>query len=616
MSERKTNVSRRGFLKTAATGLVVGAAASAPEAARGFSLVPEQDGLPPEREIPTFCELCFWNCGAVARVRRNRVLSLRGHPDYPTARGKLCGRGNAGAGSVVDEDRLKHPMIRTGARGEGKFRRAGWKEAYARIAEGFGRIKKEHGAQALALFYHGSGGPLIRTAMVAYGSPNYAGPSYAQCKGSRNVGYALTFGEKLGSPEPIDLEETRCMVFFGSHLGENAHNSQMQEFVKARARGASLVVLDPRFSTVAQKADVWLPVRPGSDLAVLLAWLHLLVKEGTYDRRFVAERTVGFEQLAAHVAPFTPAWAAAQADVPAERIVEAYRLMVKAMPAVVVHPGRHTAWYGEADTQRARGQAILTALLGAWWKPGGIYRAERGRAQDYPTPDFPELAKNVDQAAGRFPFEHEVTTNGIREATLTGKPYPVKGWFVHGTNLIEGVERAAPVEQPEARGGRLRRRPVHGARIEALRRAAPARRGVAPRHAPGGASRRSSATRSGWATSSRSPPSRSTWRRASRARARASRSSGATASSSRSARRRSTSPTASPTSSTRPRRRSSCTRARWRRRASMRSPCTGRRRSRPPRASGCSTGAARSTPSAARRTTRSWQTWRARTSSG
>jgi len=451
MSERKTNVSRRGFLKTAATGLVVGAAASAPEAARGFSLVPEQDGLPPEREIPTFCELCFWNCGAVARVRRNRVLSLRGHPDYPTARGKLCGRGNAGAGSVVDEDRLKHPMIRTGARGEGKFRRAGWKEAYARIAEGFGRIKKEHGSQALALFYHGSGGPLIRTAMVAYGSPNYAGPSYAQCKGSRNVGYALTFGEKLGSPEPIDLEETRCMVFFGSHLGENAHNSQMQEFVKARARGASLVVLDPRFSTVAQKADVWLALRPGSDLAVILAWLHLLVKEGTYDRRFVAERTVGFDELAAHVAPFTPAWAAAQADVPAERIVEAYRLMVKAMPAVVVHPGRHTAWYGEADTQRARGQAILTALLGAWWKPGGIYRAERGRVQDYPTPDFPELAKNVDQAAGRFPFEHEVTTNGIREATLTGKPYPVKGWFVHGTNLIQAMpnqhETVAAIEK-------------------------------------------------------------------------------------------------------------------------------------------------------------------------
>ncbi len=439
MPKRKPELGRRGFLKLAATGLVAGGAAAAPARAAGFGLAPAQEALPPEREVPTFCELCFWNCGAIARVRKNRVLSLRGHPVYPTARGKLCGRGNAGAGAVVDEDRLRYPMIRTGKRGEGQFRRAGWKEAYARIADGFGRIKKEHGPQALALFYHGSGGPLIRTALAAYGSPNFAGPAYAQCKGSRNVGYALTFGEKLGSPEPLDLEETRCMVFFGSHLGENAHNSQMQEFVRARARGAGLVVLDPRFSTVAQKADVWLPVRPGSDLAVILAWLHLLVREGTYDRRFVEERTSGFGELEAHVAPFTPAWAAAQAGVPEEHIVAAYRLMVKAMPAVVVHPGRHTAWYGEADTQRARGQAILTALLGAWWKPGGIYRAERGRAADYPAPDLPDLPQDVDQAAGRFPFEHEVTTNGIRDATLTGKPFPVKGWFVHGTNLVQSM---------------------------------------------------------------------------------------------------------------------------------------------------------------------------------
>src|SRR3990172_4361626 len=305
MPTRKPEVSRRGFLKLAGAGLAAGAAV-APGEARAFSVLPADDALPPERQVPTFCELCFWNCGAVARVRKNRVLSLRGHPDYPTARGKLCGRGNAGAATTVDEDRLQHPMIRTGKRGEGKFRRAGWKEAYARIAEGFARIKKEHGAQALALFYHGTSGPLLRTALVAYGSPNYAAPSYAQCKGARNVGYALTFGEKMGSPEPIDLDETRCMVFFGSHLGENAHNSQMQEFVRARARGASLVVLDPRFSTVAQKADVWLPVRPGSDLAVILAWLHLLVAERTYDRRFVEERTTGFDELAGPVAPFTP----------------------------------------------------------------------------------------------------------------------------------------------------------------------------------------------------------------------------------------------------------------------------------------------------------------------
>jgi thiosulfate reductase / polysulfide reductase chain A len=438
MSEGPSQIARRTFLQVTAAGV-----AAAPVAAHAFGLTKDVHGLPPDREVPTFCELCFWNCGVVARVRKNRVLSLQGHPDYPNARGKLCGRGQAGAALLRDRDRLKHPMIRVGARGEGRFRRAGWGEAYKVIADGFHRIRAEHGARALALFWHGAGGPLLRTMFAAYGSPNHAGPSYAQCKGARNVGYALTFGEKLPSPEPLDFAHTRCMVLFGSHLGENAHNSQVQDFVAARARGAKLVVLDPRHSTVAARADVWLPVRPGSDLAVILAWLHLLVAERTYDRRFVAERTVGFAELAAHVAPFTPEWAAAEAGVPAARIVEAYRLLVEAMPAVLVHPGRHTSWYGEQDTHRARGQAILTALLGAWWRPGGIFRWERASVPDFPTPDLPDLPPGVDEAARRYPFAHEVTTNGIRDATRTGAPYPVKGWFVHGTNLVQAMPDVA-----------------------------------------------------------------------------------------------------------------------------------------------------------------------------
>ena len=432
-------VSRRGFLKATVAGAAAGSVVLPHGAAHAFGVGGTYEALTPEREVPSFCELCFWNCGLTARVRGNRVLALRGNPDHPNSRGKLCGRGQAGAAFLTDGDRLKYPQIRTGARGAGRFRRAGWKEAYRVIAEGAARIKARYGAQALALFYHGCGGPFMRSLLVAYGSPNFAGPSYAQCKAARNVGYALTFGEKLPSPEPLDFESTRCMVLFGSHLGENAHNSQVQEFVRARARGASLVVLDPRFSTAAGKADAWLPLKPGSDLAVILAWLHLLVAEEAYDKAFVADRCLGFDELKAHVATTTPAWAAQQAGVEESAIRRAYDLIKAARPAVVVHPGRHVSWYGDADTQRARGQAILTALLGAWWTPGGLYRPEAPSVPEFPGPDWPELPKDVDKAAGRFPFAQEVTTNGIRAATLTGKPYPIKGWFVHGTNLLQSM---------------------------------------------------------------------------------------------------------------------------------------------------------------------------------
>ncbi|HEY3447552.1 MAG TPA: molybdopterin-dependent oxidoreductase [Myxococcales bacterium] len=433
-------LTRRGFLK----GVGAGAGALAGSAliegqAQAFALGRVPEAPLAEKDVASFCELCFWNCGLVAKVRKNRVLELRGHPAYPSSQGKLCGRGNAGAAFVRDEDRLKYPMVRTGKRGDGEFRRVGWKEAYQTIAAGFAAIKAKYGAQALALFYHGAGGPLLRSLMVAYGSPNYAGPSYAQCKGARNVGYKLTFGEKLPSPEPLDFEKTECMVLFGSHLGENAHNSQVQEFVRARARGAKLVVLDPRLSTVAQKADVWLPVKPGSDLAVILSWIHLLLAEEGFDREFVDAHCSGLDELRAHVASSTPEWAAKEAGVEEKDLRAAYELIKAAKPAVLVHPGRHVSWYGEADTQRARGQAILTALLGAWWTPGGTYRPEAPTAADFPGPDYPDLPKDVDKAARRFPFAQEVTTNGIREATRTGAPYPVKGWFVHGTNLVQSM---------------------------------------------------------------------------------------------------------------------------------------------------------------------------------
>jgi thiosulfate reductase/polysulfide reductase chain A len=438
----RSSLSRRSLLK--GLGLTTAATAGAfaggyPSEAKAFGVLPTPYGLEAEREIPSYCEICFWNCGLVAHVRKNRVLHLSGHPDYPNAKGKLCGRGNAGPGFVRDEDRLKYPLRRVGKRGEGRFERIGWKTAYRLIAEGFAKIKAKRGAQALACFYHGKSGPYFRNMLAAYGSANYAAPAYAQCKGPRDVGYKLTFGTALSTPEPLDFANTKCMVFFGSHLGENAHNGQVQEFVQARARGAHLIVLDPRMSVPAARADIWMPVEPGTDTAVILAWMHLLIANGRYDKAFVEHQCVGFEQLKAHVKPFTPQWAAKEAGVEVKQIVDAYELMAKSKPAVLIHPGRHVAWYGEQDTQRARAQAVLNALLGSFWAKGGTFRPSKPNLSPWPTPDYPDWPKTVDAAAGRFPFRKEQTTNGIRDATRTGKPYPIKGWLVVGSNLIQSL---------------------------------------------------------------------------------------------------------------------------------------------------------------------------------
>ncbi|HSG48027.1 MAG TPA: molybdopterin-dependent oxidoreductase, partial [Longimicrobiales bacterium] len=159
---------------------------------------PGTDG---DRVVPTFCELCFWKCGVLAHVKDGRVTKLQGNPIDPLSRGHLCPRGTAGTGLLYDPDRLKTPLIRTEARGRQEFREASWEEALDLVAENLLRIRDEHGPEALALFSHGYGGSWMTHLVKAWGSPNITAPSYAQCRGPRDVGFDLTFGSPVGSPE-------------------------------------------------------------------------------------------------------------------------------------------------------------------------------------------------------------------------------------------------------------------------------------------------------------------------------------------------------------------------------------------------------------------------------
>ena len=250
-------------------------------------------------------------------------------------------------------------MLRRAGR-KAPLERVTWDEALTFLAGKLEAIKKEHGPEAVAFFPHGISARFFSTVMKAYGTPNSAEPSFAQCRGPRDVGYQLTFGSGLGSPEPLDLEESKLIVLVGSHLGENVFTSPITQFADGLAKGAKLVVVDPRFSTAASKADWWLPIRPGTDIALLLAWANVLIAEELYDADYLAKHANGFDKLAAHVKDTTPEWAAPITDLPADLIRETARAMGAAKPAVVLHPGRHVTWYGD-DTQRARAMAIVTA---------------------------------------------------------------------------------------------------------------------------------------------------------------------------------------------------------------------------------------------------------------
>lgn len=430
-------ISRRDFVKlSAAAGAAVGTGAAAdsprPPGWRGTQRI---------ERVASTCEMCFWRCGIIAEVADGKVLRITGNPDHPLTRGRLCARGNAGTELLYDSDRLKYPLLGSGKRGEKELARTGWDNALDYFAKRLSDLKTQYGPESVALFPHGVASSFFGTLMRAYGSPNRAEPAFAQCRGARDVGYALTFGRDLGSPEPLDFENTKLVVLIGSHIGENVFTSQVTAFADALSNGAKLIAVDPRFSTSAAKADWWLPIRPGTDIALLLAWMNVLIAEKGYDQEYIQAYATGFAELEEHVRGCTPEWAESITEIPAADIRATARAMAEARPAVLLHPGRHVAWYGD-DTQRARAMAILTALTGSWGRKGGIFLPTALKTGRMNTPPFPKSQRGrADGAGSTFPFasEEQGVTNGLIDATLTGKPYPIKAWIIYGQNVLESI---------------------------------------------------------------------------------------------------------------------------------------------------------------------------------
>ncbi len=431
---------RRDFIKISGAGLcAVALGGSVFHWAEG-SIVKESIVNPfTSARTPTYCEICFWKCaGWVSKDENGEIWKIEGHQDDPHCNGRLCPRGTGGVGMYTDEDRLKTPLIRVEIDGKQGFREASWEEAFSVIAEKMKGIAEKHGPESMALFSHGSGGKFLGHMLKAYGSPHITAPSFAQCRGPREVAFYSTFGEMILSPERTDIRDTRCLVLIGSHIGENMHNGQVQEMSEAIDKGATIITVDPRFSTAASKSKYWLPIKPATDNALLLAWINVIINEGWYDKEYVEKYAFGFEELKAHVQTFTPEWAYGITTIEPKVIRETAKEMANASPAVIVHPGRHVTWYGD-DTQRLRAVAILNALLGSWGRRGGFYSPEKVSIPDFPHPAYPTPKKSWrDGLDGKYDLATEVVSNSLVDATIPSadSKFNIKGWIVNGTNLI------------------------------------------------------------------------------------------------------------------------------------------------------------------------------------
>ena len=439
---------RREFIKISTAG--AGAAAIGLQSLnlKGINLFDAKETDPASDEAltpySTYCEVCFWKCAGWTYVdKKGKIRKIIGNKSDPHCQGRLCPRGTGGLGMYEDTDRLKTPLIReTNADGSQYFRKASWEEALDLVAEKMNKLRIEHGPECLALFSHGTGGALFTHLAKAFGTPNISAPSFAQCRGPREVGFTATFGEGVLSPERTDIRDTKCLVLIGSHIGENMHNGQIQEMSQAIDNGATIITVDPRFSTAASHSKYWLPIKPATDMALLLAWINVILEEDLYDKAYVEKYTYGFDDLKAHVKNKTPEWAYGITTIEPDVIRRTAREMAAASPSVIIHPGRHTTWYGD-DTQRTRAIAILNALLGSWGRRGGLYNPEKVHLPAYPHPPYPKPTRSWRDAypKNKYNLVSEVLSTGICYASIPNPDMAchLRGWIVYGTNLMASL---------------------------------------------------------------------------------------------------------------------------------------------------------------------------------
>ena len=434
MQEGKTPISRRRFLKTSLAAAAIGAGFQGPLVR---TLVPDAEaaGSRPAGEVTshfTACDMCFNRCSMIALKQNGVIKKLDPNPKCLKSRGMICARGNAAVKHIYSPDRLKYPLRRTGRRGEGKWERISWEEALDYTAEQLLEIAEKH-TRCGVMFTPGvdSQSRFIQQFADVFGSYNITNHE-SLCLLSRNRAYLDTFGEM---PYP-DVLHSKYIIISGANPLEAFITPDTIDLIEAKKHGCKIVVLDPRFTRTAALAHEWYPIRPGTDMAFFLALCHEIVKK---ERFCCPEKTYGYERFVEHVAEYPPEWAEKECGVPAEDISRIAEEITEAAPRAMVYPGRRTSDY-EDSTQIRRAMAITNVLLDNWDRPGGLLAAREVGVRS-PYYDIPWYDDNpfdrVEAGKATGLFDSIGSFQLMREAVISGEPYPIRGWFSFKTNFMQ-----------------------------------------------------------------------------------------------------------------------------------------------------------------------------------
>ncbi len=397
--------------------------------------------------IKSCCSICGHNqCGVLVEVEDGRVKSVMPDKTDVMSGGSICPKGLASPEIMYHPERLKHPLISVGKRGEGKWREASWDEALGLIAAKLGAARREWGPESVVFDRGTNRGSWIKVFARfsrAFGTPNWTETGGATCYLPRSVSQVLTFGGR--TLEWPDFENSQCILVWGVNSPAN-WPLKSRKLMMARKRGAKLIVVDPVLGNIASKADIWLPIRPGTDAALLLGFLNIIVGQKLYDEPYVAKHCIGFEALRERVAQYPPPKVAEITWVPEDQIVKAAKLYASSRPSSITIGNTFDETVD--PIQSARAISILAAVTGNIDVPGGnVFPSTVGQVS-IEADEFTGIAALPDRVwkkrigASKFPI---LSANlGVTEPlahwpTLidtinTGKPYQIRAIFMMGSN--------------------------------------------------------------------------------------------------------------------------------------------------------------------------------------
>lgn len=383
-------------------------------------------------EIPTLCRMCDHGCGILVTVRDGKPVHVRGNPAHPFNKGWICVKGKSCLDLFDAPNRLKTPLIRKG----GRLCEASWDDALDHISENLTKLKKEWGPQSLGIYYgEGVGHQEIRFYMKrfanVYGTPNFMSVG-AICNASRTLGETLTFG---GITKP-DIARSKFVIIWGANPLVSHEPVPPNIIFRLRKSNTPLIVIDPRKTETASRADTHLAITPGTDDTLILNMLHVILTEGLWDRGFTEDWVNGFDAFYSKVigSHFSPENGAATTGIKPEETRAVARAYANTKPGCIfTGNGLEHHAFGVNTT---RILAILKAITGNLDVPGGELFTPKPVIKDITSPLPPSPVPAV--GASRFPiFCHargEAHALSMPRAILDEDPYPVKGMIIVGGN--------------------------------------------------------------------------------------------------------------------------------------------------------------------------------------